>query len=393
MDDFVLTPPDSAATGRYGMLCCPECFKHEWVREFILQESRRTGTCEFCESEDVPLLEVSALTKPFQNMTSMYYPVNDDNTMTHVPYINAGETLDFFVQDEWEVFSDRLCDLEMGAYLLGEILDARHTEAEWRKQPIDSRERRFDPYELYTSRRDPAGYTWWDVWFEHKDKVITSGGSEGPFGITHEHLERATAVLPAGTVVFRARNGYRLVPVSKFEVYKEPYRWGEIGAPPSTKMDAGRANRGGQIVLYCADQQETAVSEVRPARGFLVSVGEFRAKRDLKILDLVMEFPPINPFTDPNPGESSELYGLFGAFATDLETPLERGDDISTYLPCQNLTDAVRAAGFDGIRYPSAMRPSGSNVVLFDPAEVEFIDSELVEVTGVEVEFKVPAST
>jgi hypothetical protein len=129
---------------------------------------------------------------------------------------------------------------------------------------------------------------------------------------------------------------------------------------------------------------------VRPARGFLVSVGKFRAQRDFRLLDLVMRRRPINPFMDPELSESLHLNGLFRAFAKDLETPLERGDDTSLYLPCQNLTDAVRAAGFDGIRFPSAMKPGGSNVVLFDPATVEYVNSKLVEVTGVEIEFRPP---
>jgi hypothetical protein len=389
-DDFILTPPDPAGISRYGMLCCPECFKDEWVRAFIEQESRRTGTCEFCEANDVPLLEVSILTKPFLNLTSMYSPVNDDNTMTHIDYIDAGESLDFFVEDEWDIFSARLSDLNRVAYLLGEILDARYTEAEWRNLPIESYENRFNPTELYTSRRNPVDFTWSDAWDEHKDKVLVSLGAAPPFAITREYLERAMAILPINSELYRARNGYIEVSASKYVSHKEPYCGDMIGAPPASLIPAGRANRAGQVVLYCADQEETAVAEVRPARGFLVSVGKFRAQRDFRLLDLVMRRRPINPFMDPELSESLHLNGLFRAFAKDLETPLERGDDTSLYLPCQNLTDAVRAAGFDGIRFPSAMKPGGSNVVLFDPATVEYVNSKLVEVTGVEIEFRPP---
>lgn len=387
-NNFALTPPDPARTARYGMLCCLDCFEHDWVREFIRQQSRRTGNCEFCEAEGVPLLEVSALTAPFLNLTSMYSPVSDDNTMTHVEYINAGETLEFLVQDEWEIFSERLYDLDRAAYLLGEILDALYTEAEWRNLPREAHEHAFDPTDLYTSRRNPVDFTWSDAWDEHKDKILVSLGAARPFAITREHLERAAAILPRSSALYRARNGYTEISASKFASHKRPYSGDDIGPPPAVLIPAGRANRAGQVVLYCADQEETAIAEVRPARGFLVSAGEFRTIRDLHLLDLVMRRPPINPFTDPELSESLQLNGLFRAFAVDLETPLNRGDDTSIYLPCQNLTDAVRAEGFDGIRYPSAMRPGGSNVVLFDPANVEYVDSKLVEVTGVEVEFR-----
>ena len=80
---------------------------------------------------------------------------------------------------------------------------------------------------------------------------------------------------------------------------------------------------------------------------------------------------------------------MFGTW----KTPLRRSDDLTTYLPSQNLTDAVRRAGFDGIRYPSAMNPGGSNVVLFDPADAEFVDSQLVEITSVNVKFEPCAGT
>ena len=336
------------------------------------------------------MLEVSALTAPFLNLTSMYSPVSDDNTMTHIEYIDAGEPLEFLVQDEWGIFSERLYDLDRAAYLLGEILDARYTEVEWRNLSADAHEYGFDPTELYTSRRNPADFTWSDAWDEHKEKLFVSLGAAQPFAITREHLERAAAILPVGSALYRARPSYKEVGVSRFASRKEPYRGDEIGAPPAESVLAGRANRAGQVVLYCADQEETAVAEVRPARGYLVSIGKFHTRRDLRLLDLVMRRPQINPFTDPELSESVQLNRLFGAFARDLEKPLNRSDDTSTYLPSQNLTDVVQAAGFDGIRYPSAMRPGGSNVVLFNPAEVEYVDSKLVEITGVEVEFRPP---
>lgn len=52
----------------------------------------------------------------------------------------------------------------------------------------------------------------------------------------------------------------------------ESYQGVDIADPPATKASAGRANRKGQVVLYCADQEETAIAEVRPARGNVVSL-------------------------------------------------------------------------------------------------------------------------
>lgn len=383
MDDFSLTPPVADDSPRYGELCCVECFEHEWLRHLIEVRSRQQGTCEFCGTDNVSLIEVSYLSKYFQNMTTMYSPVSSDNTILQlVDPVDAGEFLDDLIQEDWEVFSDRLFVREREMDLLEAILNARYTEAEWR-----SREREefpFDPAELYTSRQNPGDFRLVDAWDEHKERLLVAKGRAAAFAIGREDFERISVTLPPGTVLYRARVGFI---AGKFRSEDKPYQSSEIGAPPASKAGAGRANRKGQVVMYCADQKETAVAEVRPARGNVASLGVFHANRELKVLDLVMPPPPLNPFTEPDLALTVELYELFLAFGKDLATPLRRSDDVTEYLPSQNLSDSVRLAGFDGIRYPSAMNRGGSNLVLFEPACTKFINSQLVEVTDVVVAF------
>jgi len=81
------------------------------------------------------------------------------------------------------------------------------------------------------------------------------------------------------------------------------------------------------------------------------------------------------------------ISGTRSGFALELGTPLERGDDPRLYLPSQKLCREIRDAGYDGIRYPSAMKQDGTNVVLFDPAKAEFVESRLVRVTDVAVTY------
>jgi RES domain-containing protein len=385
--DFILTPPPIGPR-RYGPLCCQDCFEYEWIREYVENKSQQRGECDFCESTDVPVVEVSVLSGPFLNLTSMYSPVGSDNTNFNLMNVlEAGDLLDRLIQHDWEVFSDELEGQDGVIDLLEAILNARYTNAEWASRQREVQEHKFDRLELYTSRKNPVNYTMADAWEEHRLKIIDTGGAE-PFGMTPEALGRAEATMPAGSIIYRARNGYISTKVSPHFYQKEPYPAGEIGAPPVSKASVGRANRAGQVVLYVADREETAVAEVRPARGFLVTIGEFRTKRELRLLDLIKELPTINPFTDPALSDTIELYSLFHAFAIDLSTPLDRGDDTSTYLPSQSLTDAVRGAGFNGIRYPSAMHPGESNIVLFDPTDVEFMSSRLVKITAVGIKFE-----
>jgi RES domain len=281
------------------------------------------------------------------------------------------------------VFSERLVDRERQDALLEAILNARYTDAEWMRRAKE--EFPFDSTELYTSRQNPADYRLVDAWDEHKQEVLISSGGTTEFPIGREDFEHLSIPLRTGTILYGARLGY--VSRSRYHSDDEPYRGADIAAPPAALASAGRANRKGQVVLYCGDQEKTAVAEVRPARGNVISLGLFRVKRDLKLLDLVMKQPDVNPFTTPNLILTVELRELFRAFGKDLASPLRRSDDITEYLPSQSLTDAVRDAKFDGIRYPSAMNIEGSNVVIFNPAEAEFVSSQLLQITDVTVQF------
>ena len=50
-----------------------------------------------------------------------------------------------------------------------------------------------------------------------------------------------------------------------------------------------------------------------------------------------------------------------------MSRPLERDDDKTHYLPCQKLAEFIKQNRYDGIRYPSAVCPGGTNIVLFEP--------------------------
>jgi len=393
MSDFELTAPIIDETPRHGLLCCVECFEFEWLRRLITLRSRQTGTCDFCNSDNVALIEVSYLSNYFLNMASMYSPVSSENTLLQLEdAVDAGEFLDNLIQEDWEIFSERLLEEDAGMDLLEAILDARYTADEWRRLERENKgalPEAFERTEVYTSRENPGDYRLIDAWDEHKKQILVSTGRPKPFAIGREDFERITNKLPEGYSLHRARVGFTTVKRAGYGSHDEPYRNADIGSPPASSTRDGRANHAGQVVLYCADQMETAVAEVRPARGNLVSVGLFKIKRELEVLDLAMDQPPINPLTQSNLSLAVELADLFEAFGKDLAAPLRRNDDVSEYKPSQNLTDAVRMAKFDGIRYPSAMKRDGSNIVLFDPNGVEFVNSKLVRIDDVIVQFTV----
>lgn len=91
---------------------------------------------------------------------------------------------------------------------------------------------------------------------------------------------------------FRARIGYQHEERVHYNSEVEtktiyiPYSGDKIGAPPPNIVGTGRINRPGVSYLYCATDEYTAISEMRPHPGDVVSIGKFIVDKGLKIFDL-----------------------------------------------------------------------------------------------------------
>jgi len=81
------------------------------------------------------------------------------------------------------------------------------------------------------------------------------------------------------------------------------------------------------------------------------------------------------------------IVDLLNFFARKLSMPLEREDDLSDYLPSQEVCEVIRLSHFDGICYPSALHPAGTNIVFFDPRVGEISDADLATVTEMTISY------
>lgn len=356
---------------------CPECFEHAWLKEYVRTNSAIGGTCSSCGRRRQPLVPVAALYEPFHNLISSY-------KLAEGPPLEYGTPIVDLIQDDWEVFSERLVERGGAGALLDSILYSGWDDDDG-EPPLGSS----DPY--VARHRTWSHDTLADIWEEFAERVKEDPTRElefrdpefDDFLIGEDLLGRRTVYGPPGTVFYRARPGF----VKTEEGRLEPHSGAGIGAPPPERAKAGRASPEGKVVMYCADQETTAVAEIRPARGEYVSVAEVRANSELKILDLATEPEWPNPFTGEAVNYEVEFAALLATFGEELEKPLRYRDDPTDYIPSQKLTDLIERAGVDGIRYPSAMSPGGTNVVLFDPKVVDICPSRLVEVTETKVSY------
>ena len=156
----------------------------------------------------------------------------------------------------------------------------------------------------------------------------------------------------------------------------EPFKGTEISALPPPSAAPGRMNRQGVSVLYLADEIETAIAEIRPHPGHLISVGGFRALRDLRIANFDV---PISRFSmsDARLDTFSIIYHVDILLGSPV-TPDER----HKYALTQLLADTLIRQGFDGVSFRSSVG-TGKNLCVFDPDVFEF-DSALSEVRRVD---------
>lgn len=148
-----------------------------------------------------------------------------------------------------------------------------------------------------------------------------------------------------------------------------PFTAGDIGALSPKAASAGRTNRQGVSVLYLASDVETALAEIRPHPGHLISVGGFRARKKLRIASFDQ---PIGRFS------SSDLrlddFAIIHHIDALLRQPVVP-EERHRYAGTQLLADMLMRRGFDGIAFGSSVGP-GQNVCIFDPSQFEFVESQ-----------------
>lgn len=341
-----------------GRNCCKDCFAHPWLRDYVSEESRGIGTCQYCRKRKREVIEVTKLASPFESLMTMYSRSEFGGT----PLIDL-------VQGDWEVFAESVFDSGRASQLLKDILLASWDD--------DSGEPLPDANEYY-ERKAALNLVenWNEFLYEDKEEPDFSD-------IVFEDLSPYETTIKQGTLFYRARIGWD---GEDEEDRRQPWRSGDIG--PNPKGPAARANFEGDIVLYCADQERTAIAEVRPALGHLLSVCRIEISRDFEILDLSQPARMPNPFTSEYLAHELEMMGLVNTFAFALSEPLERNDKPEDYLPSQKLAKFIRDKELKGIRYPSALDSfKGTNLVIFDHSVYEIGDSKLVKIEDVSVKF------
>lgn len=195
-----------------------------------------------------------------------------------------------------------------------------------------------------------------------------------------------THVIPAGTAFFRGRVGVQArlkrnshYPQGGHNFRYLPYTGKHIDRPPLALATEGRFNRARVSILYLASDTGTAVAELRPHPGHLVSTAKFRLKRDLKVANFASH-DIRNFLSDSRLEDLRKILSI----ADVLNVPVQP-EQRTLYAVTQLFADAVRAVGFEGLTFGSSVG-TGTNLTCFvsDAFEMENGSEGVQEVISLE---------
>lgn len=316
--------------------CCPECFDDRGLRDDIFPSlNPEHGTCGYCGSQGVPLVEPARLRTWFELLANVYEP-NDD-----------GKSLAEWMKDDWQLFSHEKMDVAHAKELLGDILEDG-----------DVVRRPFAPSPSYISE----GLAKWETL---RDEMMYRNRWFLDVSIDEERLRQLLDLLLAPSV---PQIWYR----ARIRTGDEVYTIDRMGPPPKRLAGHGRANPAGIPYLYLASKPETAAAEIRPHTGEVAYVADFTIPV-IRAVDLRNPRALVSPFILTDAGEIGQLRAdlpFLERLGDELTRPVQPSGAAIDYIPSQYLCEFIKRRGFDGVVYRSSVS-DGINLALFDPGKAQ----------------------
>lgn len=201
-------------------------------------------------------------------------------------------------------------------------------------------------------------------------------------------LPERTRSLSKGTLLFRAQIGYDEVDIEGDVIITG---FSEQRMKPNREFcGEGRANPRGIAYLYLSNHLDTCMAEMRPQRGEMLSVAQFKIQRNLKLVDcysVAQQFGNIQLIFSPPTTQEGIGNAIWWQINQAFSRPVSRGDTSSDYIPTQILVEFFRHHGFDGVCFKSGLG-EGHNFVLFDLASAELLNCGVYGVNAVKYEFE-----
>lgn len=190
-----------------------------------------------------------------------------------------------------------------------------------------------------------------------------------------DNVMRYCGVSPFGDlIVVRARIGDFLEEDRK-----------KMKSPPCEKTFDGRGNPKGISYFYTAMEVETAIAEIRPYAGSIVTVATFKGKKEFNLIDF--RLIEINKNKRLSEKKIDDLERAFIKIILDeLSKPILEENSID-YIPLQYIIEYLKEKGSDGLIYKSSVIKNGFDIIFFDDDNFEMIQNTLYYIDEVKCIF------
>lgn len=240
----------------------------------------------------------------------------------------------------------------------------------------------------------PEFTSWRSYW--HFDRIVRENtryvrDSEGErfLAAVRTTAEKRVESIPAGSFVWRAQLGHDLeerVQDGEYFDVPTPHPTDRM-KPLKGRAREGRANPKGIPFLYVATNRETALAEVRPWIGSLISVGQFKLRRTFRVVNCTMHRKGHRVYSGGEPSPEQTEESVRSDIDTAFARPVTVSDDLADYAPTHVIAELFKLHGFDGVAYASSLE-AGHNVAIFDPDNADLMNCVLFEVEALTFKFK-----
>lgn len=236
--------------------------------------------------------------------------------------------------------------------------------------------------------------SWRSYWkFRHsvknKSRFILDNESKDFLKAIEDTCTSRIEIISMSNSLWRAQIGCDYIPQYQEGVHVDdvpvPFDYKRM-KPLSNGASEGRSNPKGIPYLYVATDKETAMSEVRPSLGTILSVGKFEPTKELKVINFSVHQGKMKFFLK-EPDEIERAEAVWTDMDNAFSIPTSNTNFNSDYVPTQIIAELIKSLGYDGIAYKSSLA-SGHNIVLFDLEAATISDCDIYEVNKVNFGFE-----